>query len=37
MAISAWNVEVLFAKLAKYLLVTEIKKYNFCLPKLTLH
>jgi hypothetical protein len=32
MAISAWNVEVLYARVARYLLVTEIKKYNFCIP-----
>jgi hypothetical protein len=29
MGISAWKVEVLYARLDRYLLVTEINKYNF--------
>ena len=32
MPISIWNVEVLYTRVARCLLVAEMTKYNFCIP-----
>jgi len=37
MEISAWNVEVVYTRVARYLLVAEMTKYSFCVPQLNVH